>query len=127
MFRLKMEVLTAVVAWAFASACHGLPGACNYLDGLCPRGDEDFKALGSSLSRGADVYFPGSSGFKNATARWSVLEEPTVNVVVVPATEHDVVETVSRSRMKMCESVVLTMPTELGEIRQQKEPPLPHL
>lgn len=95
MFRLKMEVLTAVAAWAFASACHSLPGACNYLDRHCPRGDADLKALEDSLSSTAKVYFPGSSGFTNATTRWSVLEEPKVNVVVVPGTENDVVETVS--------------------------------
>lgn len=100
MFRLKMEVLTAVAAWAFASACHSLPGACNYLDRHCPRGDADLKALEDSLSSTAKVYFPGSSGFTNATTRWSVLEEPKVNVVVVPGTENDVVETVKYANKK---------------------------
>jgi hypothetical protein len=47
------------------------------------------------LSRSAMLYFPGSSGFMNATTRWSALAEPKVNVVVVPGTETDVVETAS--------------------------------
>ncbi|KAJ5832859.1 hypothetical protein N7474_001170 [Penicillium riverlandense] len=100
MFRLKLEVLTAVAAWAFASACHSLPGACSYLEGHCPRGDSDLTALGYNLSSTAKVYFPRSSGFKNATTRWSVLAEPKVNVVVVPGTENDVVETVKYANKK---------------------------
>ncbi|KAJ5288923.1 hypothetical protein N7478_001953 [Penicillium angulare] len=89
----KLNVLTAIAAWASVSAAH-------YLDGNCPRGDDDLKTLGNKLSSCAKVYFPGSTGFKNATTRWSVLEEPTVNVVVVPCTENDVVETVKYSNKK---------------------------
>jgi hypothetical protein len=92
MRRLKMEVVTAVVAWALASTCHNLPVARSLLHGLCPRGDAD--GLGNNLSSTAKIYFPGSTEFNAATARWSVLDEPTVNVVVVPGTENDVVETV---------------------------------
>lgn len=93
MYRLKLEVLTAIATWAFAAVSSPSPG-CNYLDGLCPR-DDDLKALGAKLSHTAKVYYPGSSGFKNITTRWSVLEEPKVNIVVVPGTENDVAETVS--------------------------------
>lgn len=93
MYRLKLEALTAIAAWAFAAASSPSPGR-NYLDGLCPR-DDDLRALGAKLSSTAKVYYPGSSGFKNVTTRWSVLEEPKVNIVVVPGTENDVAEIVS--------------------------------
>lgn len=88
-----MEVVTAVAAWALTSACSNLPVTCNWLNGLCPRGD-DFQELGGKLSNSAKVYFPGSHEFKEASTRWSVLEEPKVNVVVIPGTENDVAETV---------------------------------
>ncbi|OQD77907.1 hypothetical protein PENDEC_c002G03007 [Penicillium decumbens] len=88
MYQLKLEVLTAIAAWAFHAASS--PSSdCDNLDGLCPR-DDDLKALGAKLSTTAKVYYPGSSGFANVTTRWSVLEEPKVNVVVVPGTENDV-------------------------------------
>jgi hypothetical protein len=93
MYRLKLEVLAAIAAWAFAAASSPSPG-CNYLNGLCPR-DADLEALGAKLSSAAKVYYPGSSGFTNITTRWSVLEAPKVNIVVVPGTENDVAETVS--------------------------------
>lgn len=65
------------------------------LQGKCPSSDVDIKAFAKSLSHTAEVYYPGSSGFENVTTRWSVLEEPQVNLVVVPGTENDVAETVS--------------------------------
>jgi hypothetical protein len=65
------------------------------VQGKCPSSDLDMKAFAKSLSRTAEVYYPGSSGFANITTRWSVLEEPKVNVVIVPGTENDVAETVS--------------------------------
>jgi len=93
MYQLKLEVLTAIAAWAFPAASS--PSSdCDNLDGLCPR-DDDLEALGAKLSTTAKVYYPGSSGFANVTTRWSVLEEPKVNVVVVPGTENDVAETAS--------------------------------
>jgi hypothetical protein len=93
MHRLRLGLATAVATWAFSVAC--LPSACNYIEGgYCPRGDANLKALAEQLSSSAKVYFPGSSGFKDATTRWSALEEPKVNVIVVPGTENDVAETV---------------------------------
>ncbi|KAJ5091128.1 hypothetical protein NUU61_005998 [Penicillium alfredii] len=99
MYRLKMEVVTAVAAWALTSACSNLPVTCNWHNGLCLRGD-DFQELGGKLSNSAKVYFPGSHGFKEASTRWSVLEEPKVNVVVIPGTEDDVAETVKFANKK---------------------------
>src|SRR5437588_9106306 len=95
MHRLKMEALTAVAAWAVASACLNVPVASNWLGGICPSGDADLTQLGETLSSTAKIYFPGSAEFEAASARWSVLEAPKVNIVVVPGTENDVAETVS--------------------------------
>ncbi|KAJ5514554.1 FAD-binding type 2 [Penicillium fimorum] len=91
----KTEVITAVAAWALSAASLSFYSDCNYIEGgLCPRGDADFQAFGKELSSTAKLYFPGSTGFKDVTTRWSVLAEPTVNVVVVPGNENDVVKTV---------------------------------
>lgn len=94
MTKLKMEVVAAVAAWAVASTCHSLPAVRDLVPGLCPRDIGEAGELQKSLSPGAKVYFPGSPEFKAASTRWSVLNPPTVNVVVVPATEKDVSETV---------------------------------
>lgn len=63
---------------------------------ICARGspDEKVKQLPDKLPPSAKVYFAGSDEFEQATTRWSVLEEPTVNAVVVPGTEADVAKTV---------------------------------
>ncbi|KAK2598063.1 hypothetical protein QQS21_005774 [Conoideocrella luteorostrata] len=95
-----MEVVAAVAAWALTSACHSLPVVRDLVPGLCPRDIGDAKELQDGLSPGAKVYFPGSQGFKDASTRWSVLNPPTVNVVVVPATENDVAETVKYANKK---------------------------
>lgn len=84
---LSVKLLAAVTAWA--SIVVG-----STLQGSCPSCDVDLKTLGKNLSKTAKVYCPGTSGFNNVTTRWSVLEEPKVNVVVVPGTENDVAETV---------------------------------
>jgi hypothetical protein len=55
----------------------------------------DFWNFASSLSKDAEVYFPGSTQFDQFTQRWSNLESPAVNITVLPATEKDVVEIVS--------------------------------
>lgn len=57
--------------------------------------DADFKELSEKLSSSAKAYYPGTDEFKAANERWSNLDVPTVNIVVVPGTENDVVETVS--------------------------------
>lgn len=57
--------------------------------------DVDYKALSKELSASAKVYFPGTEDFEAASKRWSNLDKPTANIVVVPATENDVVEIVS--------------------------------
>ncbi|KAK6812569.1 hypothetical protein RU639_011736 [Aspergillus parasiticus] len=99
MLRLKMEMVAALAAWAIASACENVPIANHWIRGLCPRSN-DVKDLGIKLSPTAKVYFPGSEEFDVASTRWSVLDAPKVNIVVVPGTENDVVETVKFANEK---------------------------
>jgi ABC-type taurine transport system substrate-binding protein len=51
--------------------------------------------LQNALSRGAEVYYPGSEGFANATTRWSAHIQPEFDVVVRVKTEEDVQNVVS--------------------------------
>ena len=88
-----MEVITAVASWVISSACLSVPVARNWLGGNL-RQIDDLAELGKKLSPTAKVYYPGSEDFEEASARWSVLDAPRVNVVVVPGTENDVAETV---------------------------------
>ncbi|KAI0108551.1 FAD binding domain protein [Nemania sp. FL0031] len=85
---IKMEIATAVLAWAISSTCRNLP-ASNNLFGICPRQNLGSE-LQARLSANAQVYYPDSSDFATATKRWSVLDAPQVNIVVVPSTEEDV-------------------------------------
>jgi hypothetical protein len=94
MLRLRMEVITAAVAWVLTSAGQNVPAALNWLEVLSPRHTVNLTGLGAKLSPTAKIYYPGSEGFEEASTRWSVLDEPRVNVVVVPGTEDDVAETV---------------------------------
>ncbi len=50
--------------------------------------------LGPRLSKGASLYFPNSSDFADYTERWSTSTESDFAVVVVPAMNRDVAETV---------------------------------
>ncbi|KAK2469982.1 FAD-linked oxidoreductase chry5 [Fusarium oxysporum f. sp. albedinis] len=86
---MRLQVVTAVATLAATSACQT----------LWPR-DVDYKALSKDLSTSAKVYFPGSDDFETASTRWSNLDVPTVNIVVVPGTENDVVETVKFANKK---------------------------
>ncbi|KAF2237159.1 Glucooligosaccharide oxidase [Viridothelium virens] len=46
------------------------------------------------LSKDAQVFYPGSDGYHNATNRWSVHVKPGLDVIVRPASEKDVQRTV---------------------------------
>ncbi|KAI0383382.1 FAD binding domain-containing protein [Hypomontagnella monticulosa] len=83
----KLAVLSA---WATAAAGAGLPDAHK----LTARASPNYSSLKCRLSKNAEVLLPGSDAFTEASARWSALEEPIANAVVVPATENDVVETI---------------------------------
>jgi hypothetical protein len=60
-----------------------------------PASGIDVHAFARELSKNAQIYVPDDSQFKTYTVRWSNLEAPTVNVVVLPATEQDVSKIVS--------------------------------
>ncbi|CAG7952061.1 unnamed protein product [Penicillium salamii] len=92
---MRLQVVTAVAAWAVTSVCQSVPMSRN----LWSR-DADFKELSEKLSSSAKAYYPGTDEFKAANERWSNLDVPTVNIVVVPGTENDVVETVKFANKK---------------------------
>ncbi|KAI0160184.1 hypothetical protein GGR57DRAFT_409375 [Xylariaceae sp. FL1272] len=51
--------------------------------------------LKPKLSETASISFPGSDGYANSTARWSVFHAPTFSVAVAVSTEEDVRQTVA--------------------------------
>ncbi|KAG8163960.1 hypothetical protein KVR01_005878 [Diaporthe batatas] len=55
----------------------------------------DIEALEKCLSDGAEVYVPSDEPFAALTVRWSNLEPPSPNVVVVAAIEEDVSQAVA--------------------------------
>ncbi|CAI7592387.1 unnamed protein product [Penicillium viridicatum] len=92
---MRLQTVTAVAAWAVVSACQTLPGTRT----IWSR-DADYKELSEKLSSSAKAYYPGSEEFEKANTRWSNLEVPTVNIVIAPHTENDVVETVKFANKK---------------------------
>ena len=46
--------------------------------------------LGPQLSKGSQIYFPGSESFVNATSRWNTYGQPNFAVVVEPMNADDV-------------------------------------
>lgn len=97
MYYLKMQAAMAIAAWAFTSVGQNEPVARNRAPGLHSRGSYDMTELQNKLSSSAKIYYPNSTEFNDASARWSLLDEPKVNVVVVPGTENDVAATVGAS------------------------------
>ncbi|PKS05902.1 hypothetical protein jhhlp_007733 [Lomentospora prolificans] len=89
-----MKLATSLVACIAALAPCQVLATRNWLSGNCPRSLSGLDQLGRHLSRSAKIYFPGSEEFAKASQRWSVLESPKVDVVVVPGTEKDVAEAV---------------------------------
>lgn len=101
----KMEVAAAVFAWALSSTCYLTPS--NGLWGHCPQ-QADIAALQKRLSPGAQIFIPGSNEYDEATNRWSALNAPDFNLVVVPSVEKDVAETVHALRATTLFSSLLT-------------------
>lgn len=99
MLRPKMAAVTAVAAWALTAACENMPVGHAWLHDVYRR-NTDYQSLQSELSSGAQIIFPNSSQFDAATTRWSALDEPQPNVVVVPATENDVAVTVNNPLLR---------------------------
>ncbi|KAL5360111.1 FAD binding domain protein [Aspergillus floccosus] len=90
----RFQAATLLAAWAIPAACVTVPIARDISGTPCPQGDPNLGQLKAKLSSTAKIYCPGTTEFEQASARWSVLDAPKVNVAVVPGTEHDVVETV---------------------------------
>lgn len=89
----------AVAAWTIASVLPG--GSCGPTTAdvfsQTPAASLDVKPLAAQLSRGAQIYYPGTEAFTNSTVRWSNLSPPTPNVVIAPGTEKDVSQIVCGS------------------------------
>lgn len=94
MYWLPFQVVVLVTVWAIPSVGVTTPLARESHGAKCPEGDLDLTELGKKLSNTGKIYCPGSTKFEEASTRWSILDAPKVNVVVVPGTENDVVETV---------------------------------
>lgn len=94
MYQLKQGLAAILACAAFAV---GRDISFSDLDtrGSSPSGTVDYSQLAKKLSPSAQIYLPGSGEFNSLVARWSNLSIPVANVVVVPATENDVVQTVS--------------------------------
>src|SRR5690348_2202366 len=87
----------AAAAIAYACCSHLRIVSCDTvpIGSQCHSPDDLSRGLNNLLSSQAVIYTPGSPEFEKATTRWSELETPTVDVVVVPATEDDVAHVVS--------------------------------
>lgn len=95
MFQLRL-CLAALVAYAGVVAGRDISYSGHHTHGRGSR-NVDFTQLARNLSPNAHIYLPGSDEFNSLSARWSNLSMPVANVVVVPSTENDVVQTVSHS------------------------------
>ena len=76
-----------MLAWATGAAASN---CCSW-----PSGSNDVQELQSLLSPHAKIILPSESSFADATSRWSALDAPEPNVVVLVATEKDVAATVN--------------------------------
>lgn len=94
MYQLRLG-LAALVTWAAVAAGRDISFSGLGARGGGSSGNVDFTQLARNLSPTAHIYLPGSDGFNSLVARWSNLSIPVANVVVVPGTENDVVQTVS--------------------------------
>lgn len=90
--RFSIRLLATFTVWTVTVTCAATPVASSDAAGTCSEG---LSQLGKNLSKSAKIYCPGSAEFEKATTRWSVLEVPKVNIVVVPGTEEDVAKTAS--------------------------------
>ena len=77
----------------FVLLAAALPGASHF--GPEVRSSDPLQELSSYLSPRASIYFPNSTQYANTTERYSTLAEPDLAVVVSPATDQDVAESVS--------------------------------
>lgn len=81
------------------------------------------KDLRPLLSSAAEIYYPGSVGYTNATMRWSAEIKPGLDVVVKVASEKDVQATVSPFIHPCLSHLLSRFPT----FRSEDFQPLTHL
>lgn len=79
--------------WASLACAVALLGTGSY--GRFTTRDDIRTKLAPELSEHADIYYPDSDVFEDATARWSYYHPPNFTVVVEVAVEEDVAKTVS--------------------------------
>jgi hypothetical protein len=91
---LTSSAAAALVSLLSVVSC-GPTSAANDVFARTPVNGIDVKQLSPYLSKTAQVYLPNTSQFTQYTTRWSNLETPTINLVVVAGTEQDVAATVS--------------------------------
>ncbi|KAI0551677.1 putative FAD-dependent oxygenase [Xylaria curta] len=102
---LKMEAAIAVFIWSLSALCQD-SHATQWFAPIDPLNAT--AELASRLSANAQIYFPGSDGFAEATSRWSSFETPGINLVVVPSVEHDVAVTVKYANQKNIPYIAVT-------------------
>lgn len=85
----KVQLAASVLMGCFAAA---LPSS-NSSDGA-------LEVFESSLSDLAEVYYPGSEEFTNATIRWGAGQTPHYDMIVKVATEEDVQAAVSKCMLR---------------------------
>lgn len=93
-----MELVPAVAAWAAATVCQFTPVASNELGRrFCTRGGTDTSEFAKELSTDSQVLLPGDPGFKEASSRWNVFDQPTASVIVIPSVAEDVAKSVCQT------------------------------
>jgi hypothetical protein len=93
MLHLQLK-LAIFLAWAAAVASQDLSSPDYEARGNYPAGVVNYTQLAEKLSSTSQIYLPGSEPFDSTVARWSNLSTPVANVVIIPSTEHDIIETV---------------------------------
>jgi len=91
--------MASLVTWTFgALAALGLSSVS---------GPSTANSFVASLSHKAEVYYPGSEKFINASTRWSAVITPSFYAIVRVASEEDVQETVrsDASCLSSCSSL----------------------
>ncbi|KAE8148887.1 hypothetical protein BDV25DRAFT_141374 [Aspergillus avenaceus] len=89
-----MVSMKSLSIWASSLLYATLLRGCSASDSHLGDEHDIGPGLGSKLSNGASIYFPGNAEFSNATARWSGYGAPNISVVVEVANQWDVAETV---------------------------------
>jgi hypothetical protein len=91
--RVSLLMIARIVLSFFSAVAYGRASSDD-LFARTPVSGIDVNSLAPYLSSSTRIYLPGSSEFTAYTTRWSNLEPPTPNVVIVPGNEKDVAKIV---------------------------------